>query len=427
LKRASVFAISGILGLAVVLLVACLPQPSAPAEAKTVLVFQHANHPNSGFLHELIQRFEAENPGVEVEERILPSDSDQQHQFYVINLAAHSTEADILDLDIIWAQEFARAGWLEPLDKFIPSEEIASSNHPALEPGEFRGRRFALPWFVDAGVLYYRRDLLEKYGFQPPQTYFQLVEASRAIQAREGNTQLNGFIWQGMQYEGLVCVALEMIRGNGGRILGPEGRAQVTSPATIDALQFMRNLEENGVSPSLVTTLSEESTRHLFQSGRAIFMRNWPYAWSLLNQPGSPVAGLVGMTLIPHFPGHPSVPTLGGYQLAVSAYSRHKKEAAAFVSFVLRYGNQRDILFNLGVLPANMQVYADPEALRRFPFLKDIVPTLEQARSRPVSPYYPMISQILQPEFSSVVAGVRRPAKAMQRASAEIDYLLRQQ
>jgi multiple sugar transport system substrate-binding protein len=97
------------------------------------------------------------------------------------------------------------------------------------------------------------------------------------------------------------------------------------------------------------------------------------------------------------------------------------------VSFVLLYGNQRDILFNLGVLPANMQVYADPEALRRFPFLKDIVPTLEQARSRPVSPYYPMISQILQPEFSAVIAGVHTPAKAMQRASAEIDYLLRQQ
>ena len=133
------------------------------------------------------------------------------------------------------------------------------------------------------------------------------------------------------------------------------------------------------------------------------------------------------MTLIPHFPGHPSVPTLGGYQLAVSAYSRHKKEAAAFVSFVLRYANQRDILFNLGVLPANMQVYGDPEALRRFPFLKDIVPTLEQARSRPVSPYYPMISQILQPEFSAVVTGVRPPAKAMKRARAEIDYLLRQQ
>ncbi len=402
-------------------------QQLSRAGEKTVLVFQHANHPNSGFLHELIQRFEAENPGVEVEERILPSDSDQQHQFYVINLAAHSAEADILDLDIIWAQEFARAGWLQPLDAFISPQEIASLNRPALEPGEFHGHRYALPWFVDAGVLYYRRDLLEKYGLQPPQTYSELVDTARTIQAREQDARLSGFIWQGMQYEGLVCVALEMIRGDGGRILGPQDHAQVTSPPALHSLEFMRNLETSGVSPPLVTTLSEESTRHLFQSGRAIFMRNWPYAWSLLNQSGSPVAGRVGMTMVPHFAGHASVPTLGGYQLAVSAYSRHKKEAAAFIRFVLRYANQRDILLNLGVLPANMQVYNDPEALRRFPFLKDIVPTLRQARSRPVSPYYPMISQILQPEFSAVVAGVRPPAKAMQRASAEIDYLLGQQ
>jgi multiple sugar transport system substrate-binding protein len=404
------------------LLSGCSPSPR-PAGGPVTIVFEHAKHPHSEYLSDLIRAFEREHPQIRVREEILPSDSDQQHQFYVINLAAGSAEIDVLDLDIIWVQEFARAGWLEPLERYLKEQELADLNPFALAADRRDHRLFALPWFVDAGVLYYRKDLLQKYRLSPPRTYEELVAMARAILDAEQDPQLTGFLWQGMQYEGLMCVALEMIRGNGAAVLTPGG-FDLTGPATLRALDFLRDLTaKHGVTPASVSTLNEESTRHIFQSGRAIFMRNWPYAWTLVNLPGSPVAGRVGITMVPHFSGNQSVPTLGGYHLGVNSRSLHKREAAEFVRFMTRYPAQKDILMHLGVLPADMRVYRDPESLRRFPFLQQVAPALRQARARPLTPYYPMISQILQPELSAVVTGIRPPRRAMERAEAAIARL----
>ncbi len=362
-------------------------QPASPQPV--TIVFKHAKHPHSEYLSELIQRFEAENPGIHVREEILPSDSDEQHQFYVINLAAHSRQVDVIDLDVIWVQEFARAGWLQPLESNISKSELQQLNQPALQPDQFHDRLYAVPWFLDAGVLYYRRDLLDKYGLQPPRTYPELVKQARTIMAGEADPRLSGFVWQGMQYEGLVTVALEFVRGNGGQLLR-HGRPELTDPATVEAVGFMGDLVHRyHVTPPMVTTLSEESTRFVFQTGRAVFMRNWPYAWSLLNAPGSPVAGRVGFTMVPHFDEHQSVPTLGGYHLGVNAFSEHKQQAAAFVRFMVGFESQKQISLHLGVLPANMGVYSDAEAVERFPLLPKMLPILQQVRSRPVTPYYP--------------------------------------
>jgi multiple sugar transport system substrate-binding protein len=234
-----------------------------------------------------------------------------------------------------------------------------------------------------------------------------------------------GFVWQGMQYEGLVCVALEFIRGNGGQLLRSGVQPALTEPATLEALQFMSDLiRTRHVSPSLVTTLNEEAARNIFQSGRAVFMRNWPYAWRLMNQPNSPVAGRVGIALVPHFPGHDSAPTLGGFHLGVNAYSQHKSEAIAFVRFMIRSSAQKEIFLKLGVLPANRRVYDDPEVRQALPVLADLLPALERVQPRPVTPYYLMISQIVQPELSAVVTGIRSPEQAMRSAEYQIRHLL---
>ncbi len=423
-----------ILAAAGVWLHGCWLQRQRPADEAVTLIFKHAKHPRYAELGVLLRQFEAENPGVRVREEILPASTDEQHQFYVINLAAGADDFDLLDMDVIWVPEFARAGWLEDLTPHFGAAELAPLNRAALQAdwqpskrdADWQQRKlYAVPWFVDAGVLYYRKDLLAKYGFEPPQTYPELLRVARKILDGENDPRLMGFVWQGMQYEGLVCASLEFIRGNGGEVLGRDGRPALTERQTIEALQFMSDLiRRDSVTPSLVTTLNEEAARHVFQSGRAIFMRNWPYAWNLLNRQDSPVAGRVGMTLVPHFPGHTSAPTLGGFHLGVNANSRHKREAVAFLHFMLRHEVQKQVLLQLGVLPADMRVFDDPEVRRSLSSLPALLPSLERVQPRPVTPYYMMISQILQPELSAVVAGLRSPEQAMESANRLIDHLL---
>lgn len=408
-------------------LLACGPRAARQAvgDGRVTLVFKHAKHPRYTVVGELIQQFERENPGIRVVEELLPASTDEQHQFYVLNLAAGAADFDVLDMDVIWVPEFARAGWLADLTGAVSRDELAPLHPAALRADWLDGRLYGVPWFVDTGILYYRKDLLEKYGFAPPATYPQLLATAQAILAGERNPRLAGFVWQGLQYEGLVCAALEFIRGNGGDVLDAAGRPALTSEATLEAVRFMRALvAEHGVTPPLVTTLNEEAARHIFQSGRAIFMRNWPYARALLEQPGSPVAGRIGVTLIPRFPGGVSAPTMGGFHLGINRNSPHKAEAMKFLRFMLRYEVQKQVLLRVGVLAAHRDLYHDPEVLAALPHLRDLLPALEQVQPRPVTPYYLMISQILQPEFSAAVAGIRSPEEAMESARRQIAHLL---
>ncbi len=404
---------------------ACARNQVSGPNGRVTLVFKHAKHPRYAFLTQVVREFEAENPQIRIREEILPASTDEQHQFYVINLAAGAKDFDVLDMDVIWVPEFARAGWLQELTSHVSAAELEPLNPAAMRADWLDRKLFAVPWFVDAGVLYYRKDLLTKYGFDPPSTYPELVEISHKILGEERDPRLTGFLWQGMQYEGLVCAALEFIRGNGGDLLHGDAQPALTEPATLEALQFMSDLiRADNVTPPLVTTLNEEAARNIFQSGRAIFMRNWPYAWRLLDESNSPVAGRVGIALVPHFPGHSSAPTLGGFHLGVNTHSRRKSEATAFVRFMIRYSVQKEILLKVGVLPAHRKVYTDPQVRQALPFLADLLPALERAQPRPVTPYYLMISQILQPELSAVVTGIRSPELAMRSAGQQIMHLL---
>ena len=404
--------------------VACGGRPlSEPGEPIT-LVFKHAKHPESDALGDLIAEFEAAHPHIRVREEILPASSDDQHQFYVINLAADADDFDVIDIDIIWVPEFARAGRLRPLSPYIDESVLNDLLRSALAADWFGTELYAVPWFVDAGVLYYRNDLLAKYGLQPPRTFETLLAQAKIILEAERDDQLVGFVWQGMQYEGLVCTALEFIRGNGGAVLGATGPA-LTEPDTVEALRWMAALiHEHEVTPATVTTMTEEPARRVFQSGRAIFMRNWPYAWPLLRGEGSAVADAVGVTTLPSFDGHASVPTLGGYHLGINAHSPYPEEAAQFVRFMVRETSQKKILLRMGRLPAHRAVYDDADVRAALPYLEDVLPTLDRARPRPVTPYYLMISQVLQSELSAVVTGLRQPDDAMALAARQIDRLM---
>ncbi|HZM36522.1 MAG TPA: ABC transporter substrate-binding protein [Burkholderiales bacterium] len=393
-------------------------RPASERGAKT-LVFKHGKlFGDPRALRALIDEFESAHPGVAVHEETLPASSDEQHQFYAINLQARSRAFDVLALDIIWVAGFARAGWLSELGALEPGTFF---DGPA-EAVTWQGKAYALPWFVDAGLLYYRRDLLEKRGLAPPETWQDLVRIAREVAPRAPGT--HGFVWQGKQYEGLVCNALEYLHSNGGAVLA-EGRVVLDSPQNREALGLMADLVHRyGVTPASVTTATEEPSRHVFGQGRALFLRNWPYAWRLFQDPSSRVHGSVGIAALPRFPGGRSAPTLGGWQLAVNAASSHQEEAAALVRFLTGEKAQRQLALAYGFQPARTALYRDAELLATQPFVGQLARVFAAARPRPVTPQYVRVSQVLQSGFSAALSGRRTPQAALAHAHERIEEIL---
>jgi multiple sugar transport system substrate-binding protein len=415
-----------LLSVGALLLAGCIQQERSAAapNAPVTIVFKHSKlFGDPQAFTALIRRFEERHPAIRVRAEVLPATSDEQYQFYVINLRAGSTDFDVFALDVIWVAGFARAGWLAEVSELLPP-----AAHHEFFPGpmnavRYRDGVYAVPWFIDAGLLYYRKDLLEKHRIAPPQTWDELVRAAQTISAREPNVY--GFIWQGRQYEGLVCNALEYMWSAGGDVLR-DGRVVLDSPANRRALAFMRALvHETGVSPELVTTTTEEPARRIFGDGRAVFLRNWPYAWSLFEQPGSPVRGKVGVMVLPHFPGHESAATLGGWQLGINRHSRRAEAAAQFVRFMTSAEAQKALALANGLNPSRRALYSDAELIRAQPHLAPLRAIFERARPRPVTPYYVRVSQVLQSELSAVVAGIKTPPAALATAQQQVEAALR--
>jgi multiple sugar transport system substrate-binding protein len=231
---------------------------------------------------------------------------------------------------------------------------------------------------------------------------------------------LYGFVWQGKQYEGLVCDALEFVWGHGGALpaSGAEARPSVRG------LEFMRALVVEGLTPAFVTTLTEEPSRVIFGQGRALFLRNWPYAWRLLARDGSPVQGKVGIAPLPHAPGQASAAALGGWQLGVNAFSARPQAAERLAAFLASAPAQKALALAYGYAPPRRSLYRDAELAAAQPFLASLREVFETARPRPVSPHYVALSQVLQSELSGVLTGGREPeaaVRAIDRAHRELE------
>lgn len=397
--------------------------PGAEKDGAVTIIFKHGKIPGDAEqFRRLLLRFERENPGIRVVSQTLPSSTDEQHQFYVINLDAGSADFDVLSMDVIWVPEFAKARWLRDVSALLPETERGDIFPGPLKAVTYNGKLFAIPWYIDSGLLYYRKDLLDEIGAKAPETWEELVRLAGKITERSEGTY--GFIWQGKQYEGLVCDVLEYIWSHGGDVL-QDGKVVLYSPENVKALTFMRDLiVKYRVSPALVTTLVEESSRHIFGNGRAVFMRNWPYAWNIFERDGSPVKGKIGVAPLPATPGNLPASTLGGWQIGINRNSKHPGEAERFVRFLTSRETQKALALTIGYKPTRRSLYRDPDLVRNQPFITSLHDIFMHARPRPVSPYYMMMTQILQPEFSAVISGIKTPEDALASADRQIRHVL---
>jgi len=400
---------------------------AAGQESGTVtLVFKYARIlGNADPLPGLLRQFEAAHPGVRVQGEALPWTSDDQHQFYVINLEGRSPGFDVMMLDCIWVPEFARAGWLLDLTGQLAPDELAPFFPSAVASATFDGRVWALPWNFNVGLLYYRTDLLAKYGLRPPDTFEELIEQVRRIRAAERDPALDGYVWQGKQYEGLVVNVLEAFWAGGTTLMAEDGTVFPDPTRAADALALLRSLITSGVSPAWTTAADEELSRRAFGDGHAIFLRNWPYAMDLFEGRGSAVRGKVAFTaVLGRAHGARGVGSTGGAHLGVSRRSRHPELALALARHLTSEPAQRAIALGAALSPTRQALYQDPEIVRDHPAMPQLQQLALAGRPRPVVPYYQLLSATVQPEFSAALVGVKRPERAIADASKRLGFFL---
>lgn len=364
-------------------------------------------------LRRQLARFASAHPGRRVELHVTPDAADERHQMYVQWLNAHLPQPDVLQLDIVWTAEFAAAGWIRPLPEIEPS--AAEFFAATLDANRWRGTLYAVPWFMDVGMLYWRSDLLAR----PPASFDELRVAVAATRAAHGPPY--GLVWQGARYEGLVTVFLEYLGAFGGRILDDRGTVVVDSPAAVTALEQMRDdvAGPDAVVPAAALAWREEQARFAFQNGDAVLMRNWPYAAALLRDATtSRVAGRFGVAAMPGGPGGAPSAALGGAQLAVSAYSHDPEGAVALIRFLTAPEQMLERATAVGQFPARPALYDNPAlaaALSVPP--ADARQVIARAVARPITPLYAELSEVLQVRVHEALTGQKSPRRALDDAA----------
>ncbi|HEY9055916.1 MAG TPA: ABC transporter substrate-binding protein [Aurantimonas sp.] len=316
----------------------------------------------------------------------MPASTTDQFGQYRLWLSAGNADVDVYRTDVIWAPQLA--GGLVDLTE--AAKDIVGQHFPSMiESQTVDGKLVALPMYTDAPALYYRTDLLEKYGKEPPTTWSELEAIAKEIQDKEreaGNSQMNGFVFQGAPYEGLTCDGLEWVASHGGgQIVSPDGEITINNPKAAAALEKAKGWVGT-IAPDGVLAYKEEESRGVWQTGNAVFMRNWPYAYALSNGDDSAVAGKFDVVPLPAGEGGSSAACLGGWNLAVSKYSQNQEAAIDLVKFLSSEKAQKQRAVNQSRLPTIPSLYDDPEIAEKQPIVAEWKEVVTNAVPRPSAP-----------------------------------------
>jgi multiple sugar transport system substrate-binding protein len=373
----------------------------------------------TGDWHQFIREFQAANPAIRINYIEGPSETNAREDLYVTSMLSGETVYDLIFADVVWVPKFAAAGWLEDLTDRWPAKRWDEFIPGALEGSKYKGRIYRVPQTIDVGVLYYRRDLLAAAGENPPETFDDLVRIAQKLQRPD---QLWGFVWQGKQYEGLICNFVEVVTGFGGYWINADsGEVGLDRPEAIAALEWMRNtIHGAGISPPGTTAYTEEEGRLMFLSGRAVFLRNWPFVYTMAQQPGSAVRGNVGLKLLPATANGRPAATLGGWGMCIAKNSLHKVEAWKFCEYISALPQVRRVQASRGTPPALKSFYETTnEAVQR-----DVYKVMQSIVVRPRVPQYAQASDILQRYVSAALTRRMTSQAAMANAARETRQLL---
>jgi multiple sugar transport system substrate-binding protein len=373
----------------------------------------------------IVDDFEAANPDIKIDLIEGPNATDLREDLYTTSFLLGDSPYDLIYMDIIWVPKFAAAGWLLDLSDRITDAELSEFMAGDVEGGRYAGRLYRMPFRSDGGMLYYRQDLLEEAGFDPPETTTELIKISQMLQA-QGKAQW-GYLWQGQQYEGAAALFVELLEGFGGHWIDPKTKeVGLDTPAAIAAVKFLQTTLTEKISPPGTTAYTEEEVRLQFESGNAVFMRNWPYAWKLGNTASSSkVQGKFGIKPMVHTPGFPSGSCQGGWGVGIAKTTRHPDAAWRAVQYFSSTEAQRKFILASGFVPSRKALFTDRTLVAEYAYLPALQKVIANSVLRPPIAQYAQASDILQRYLSAALTGRKTPTQAMQAAAQETQNLLK--
>lgn len=399
------------------------------AQATTTLrVFSGGANQRPDLMRKLFDQYQAANPGVKIEIETGGATSELQRQYLSTVLNAKDAAIDIYMIDIVNPAQYFGAGWLEPLNSYLGNPaDVMKPYLPVYGAANvIDGKIAALPAFADAMFMYYRKDLLAKYNLPEPRTWDELTAAARKIQDGEKNPNLQGLSIQGAPIEGAVCTFLLPYWGQGKDFNDASGRMTLDKPAAVKGLNQWLSMVDAGVIKKNVAEVRTPDTVNEFKAGQVVFAINWGFAWDRFkDDKDSTVQGKVGVMPLPAMAGGRSATCVGGWQWAVSAFSRNKAAAAKLVQHMATPAASRFLAIEGSLMPTYAGVYTDPEVLRAVPWFKDAANVVVAGKSRPLSTNYGQVSDVIRTTTSAVLARTKKPEEGVDEIQSRLARVMR--
>ncbi len=382
---------------------------------------------NTGEQTAEINKFNQMNTGkINVQYVQLPPVATDQYSKFVTAFQSGAATPDVVHIDVTWPAQFAIPGWLAPLDQYASSSYLSQFWPSAASIGKVNGHIYGIQRYMDIGMLYYRTDLVQKYGGgTPPQTRDEMQAMATKIVAGEASNGVKyGYLLPGKKIEAIVDEWLEFIWGAGGDIGNP-GSLNVNGSIQVEALQYMHDLIYTlKLAPSGTDNYAPNDILSLFNNGLAPFMRNWTFAYAIANNPAnSKVAGKVGVTTTLATSGNTGHGCTGGWVLAINANSQHKDEAWKFIDYMLSKDTQTSLAMNAGLVSSRPDVVNDPTVQAKVPYFKQLSTILNNGKNRPQLVHYNQFTTPLQAAINGVLSNQGSPSSALSDAQSQVGSL----
>jgi multiple sugar transport system substrate-binding protein len=384
---------------------------SSAAAARGPITFVQGKD-NSNVVRPLVTKWNAAHPNEQVTFKEQSDAADQQHDDLVQHFQAKDPNYDVVNVDVVWTAEFAAKGWLEPLKGQFQLD--TSQLLPAtVKTGTYNGTLYAAPETSDGGLLYYRKDLVKT----PPTSWDEMMSDCKLATSGMGC-----YAGQFAKYEGLTVNAAEAINTAGGKIVGDDGKTPaVDSPEAKQGLQRLVDAFKNGNIPPEAITFQEEQGRQAFEAGKLLFLRNWPYVYSLAStDKSSKVKNTFGIAPLPGNGSGAGASSLGGHNAAISSYSTHKATAFDFVKFLESPETQKFFATQGSLAPAIASLYSDPTLTAKLPYLPVLLKSIQAAVPRPVTPFYPAVTTAIEDNSYQALKGSKTVDQAVKDMAAAI-------
>ena len=406
---------------------ALLATLAVSATAQNIRVFSGGANQRPDLMRKLFDQYQTANPGVKIDIETGGATSELQRQYLSTVLNAKDSAIDIYMIDIVNPSQYFNAGWLEPLDAYVGGAAALKPYLPVYATANtVNGKVAAMPAFADSMFMYYRKDLLEKHGIKEPKTWDELSAAAKKVMDAEKQPNLQGLSIQGAPIEGAVCTFLLPYWSQGKAFNDPDGKMTLDKAAAEKGMAMWLKMVDDGVMKKNIAEVTTPVTVNEFKAGQVLFAINWGFAWDRFKDDAdSQVKGKVGVMPLPAVAGGKSATCVGGWQWALSAFSKNKAAAANLVKFMSAPAASKFLAVEGSLMPTYAAVYTDADVLKQVPWFKDAAGVVVAGQARPISPQYGQVSDAIRTNTNAILARTKTPAEGVAEIESKLSRVMR--